>query len=236
MLLSVAVASLQPLPLTPRCAQFLDRREHALIGVSALNGYFTPRTIRHLLDWATRTFSRVHVLVPGVELAGTLVARGCPAAKAGAKARAAANNTRNRVIRALDSLDPPDATVVDWNELASVPAYDGVRRRLERLFATDPVFREHCMDAVRPIVGVPQLSREQAENALPFLLAELPFLIDTPSILGTGSSVFCYPRPMPMVDLLYAGLLPVRPAPAQGFVSTALTQAARPAHHLSNAV
>ncbi|MFF4617690.1 tRNA-dependent cyclodipeptide synthase [Nonomuraea jabiensis] len=228
--------SLQPLPLTPRCAQLLDRREHAVIGVSALNGYFTPRAIRHLLDWATRTFSRVHVLVPGVELAGTLVARGCPAARAGAKARAAANNTRNRVIRALDSLDPPDATVLDWNQLASVPAYDGTRMRLERLFATDPVFREHCVDAVRPIVGVPELSCEQVESALPFLLAELPFLIDSPSILGTGSSVFCYPRPMPMVDLLYAGLLPVRPAPAQGFVSTALTQVARPDHHFSNAL
>ncbi|MEW1839241.1 tRNA-dependent cyclodipeptide synthase [Nonomuraea angiospora] len=225
---------MQPVPLTPRCARLLDRREHAVIGVSALNGYFTLRTIRHLLDWATRTFARVHVLVPGVELAGTLVARGYTAARARAKARAAANNTRNRVIRALDALDQPDATVFDWNELAADPAYEGARTGLERLFATDPVFRQHCVDALRPIVGAPELSREQAENALPFLLAELPFVIDTPSILGTGSSVFCYPRPMPMVDLLYAGLLPVRPAPAQGFVSTALTQAARPANHLSD--
>ncbi|MFI7224259.1 tRNA-dependent cyclodipeptide synthase [Nonomuraea angiospora] len=225
---------MQPVPLTPRCAQLLDRREHAVIGVSALNGYFTPHTIRHLLGWATRTFARVHVLVPGVELAGTLVARGFPAARAGAKARAAANNTRNRVIRALDALDPPDATVFDWNELAADPAYEGARTGLERLFATDPVFRQHCMDAIRPIVGAPELSREQAESALPFLLAELPFVIDSPSILGTGSSVFCYPRPMPMVDLLYAGLLPVRPAPAQGFVSTTLTEAARPTHHLSD--
>ncbi|MET7330623.1 tRNA-dependent cyclodipeptide synthase [Nonomuraea sp. NPDC005650] len=221
--------------MTPRCARILDEREHAVIGVSALNGYFTPRTISHLLDWATRTFTRVHVLVPGVELAGTLVARGCPAGKAGAKARAAANNTRNRVVRALDALDPPNATVFDWNELAHDPGYAEARTRLERLFATDPVFSEHCLDAVRPIVGVPELSREQAANALPFLLAELPFVIDTPSILGTRSSVFCYPRPMPLVDLLYAGLLPVRPAHGQGFVSTALTQATRPAHHLSNA-
>ncbi|WP_433431531.1 tRNA-dependent cyclodipeptide synthase [Nonomuraea sp. CA-141351] len=223
-----------PVPLTSRCAQILGEREHAVIGVSALNGYFTPRTIRHLLEWATRTFARFHVLVPGVELAGTLVARGCPATRAGAKARAAANNTRNRVIRALDALDPPDATVFDWNELAPNPAYSGARAELERLFATHPAFRRHCMDAVRPIVGVPELSREQAEQALPFLLAELPLVIDTPSILGTGSSVFCYPRPMPMVDLLYTGMLPVHPGPAQGFVSTALTQAARPAQYLSN--
>ncbi|MEV4108031.1 tRNA-dependent cyclodipeptide synthase [Nonomuraea sp. NPDC049695] len=223
-----------PVPLTSRCAQILDGREHAVVGVSALNGYFTPRTIRHLLDWATRTFARVHVLVPGVELAGTLVARGCPAAKAGAKARSAANNTRNRVIRALDALDPSNATVSDWNELASNRAYSAARTGLERLVATHPAFAEHCLDAVRPIVGVPELSREQAEQALPFLLAELPLVIDTPSILGTGSSVFCYPRPMPMVDLLYAGVLPVDPGPTQGFVSTALTQAVRSGQYLSN--
>ncbi|MEQ4720062.1 tRNA-dependent cyclodipeptide synthase [Nonomuraea sp. B19D2] len=228
--------SFHPVPLTSHCAQILDEREHALIGVSALNGYFTPLAIRHLLDWATRTFARVDVLVPGVELAGTLVARGYPAAKAGAKARAAANNTRNRVIRALDAIDAPNAAVFDWNELAPNRAYGEARTELERLFATHPAFRQHCMDAVRPVVGVPELSRAQAEQALPFLLAELPLVIDTPSILGTGSSVFCYPRPMPMVDLLYAGMLPVHPGPTQGFVSTALTPAARPAQYLCNAL
>jgi cyclo(L-tyrosyl-L-tyrosyl) synthase len=58
---------------------------------------------------------------------------------------------------------------------------------------------------------------------VPFLLAELPLLVGSPAILGTPSSLFCYPRPLPLVSRLYRGLLPVVPAIGQGFLVTRLT-------------
>ncbi|WP_219462755.1 tRNA-dependent cyclodipeptide synthase [Nonomuraea rhizosphaerae] len=210
-------------PLTPRCARILAAREHALLGVSALNGYFSMSVIRETVRWAVRTFDRVDVLVPGMELAGTLVARGWPPAKAVAKARAGIGNTRNRVIRALDEAGADNAGVFDWNELESNVAYKQARTNLEELFAGDAVFRGHCLDAVRPIVGVEELPRHRAESALPFLLAELPLVLDTPSLLGTASSLFCYPRTMPMVRAVYAGMATVFPATNQGFLSVRLT-------------
>jgi cyclo(L-tyrosyl-L-tyrosyl) synthase len=206
-------------PLTARCAKILAAREHAVIGVSALNGHSTLRVIRSLLEWATRTFAGIHVVVPGAELAGTLIARGCHSDTALTKALSATVNTRNRVVRVLDGLGAGPVTVFDWNELAANRVYARTRRELDRLLARDPAFRERCLDAVRPIVGVQELPRERAEMALPALLAELPLVLNSPSILGTGSSVFCHPRPMPMAGELYAGLLPISPSPGQGFVS-----------------
>ncbi|WP_185844945.1 tRNA-dependent cyclodipeptide synthase [Nonomuraea sp. WAC 01424] len=216
------MSSVQAVPLTARCAKILATREHAVVGVSAFNGFFTLRAIRSLLEWATRTFTGVHVLVPGVELAGTLIARGLPSGAALIKARSAANNTRNRVIRVLDGMDAANATVFDWNELAGNRPYRRSRRELERLVARDPAFRERCVAAVLPIVGGQELTPEQAANALPFLLAELPLMMNSPAILRTGSSVFCHPEPMPMVGELYAGSLPVSRSPHQGFVSPRL--------------
>ncbi|NUO99824.1 MAG: tRNA-dependent cyclodipeptide synthase [Nonomuraea sp.] len=214
------MSSVQAVPLTARCAKILAAREHAVVSVSAFNGFFTLRAIRSLLEWATGTFAGVHVLVPGVELAGTLVARGLPAGAALVKARSAANNTRNRVVRVLDGMQAVNATVFDWNELSANRAYRRSRRELERLAAKDPSFRARCLEAVRPAVGVRELSPEQAAYALPFLLAELPLLLNSPAILRTGSSVFCHPEPMPLVGELYAGALPVSRSPCQGFVSS----------------
>lgn len=216
------MSSVQAVPLTARCAKILAAREHAVVGVSAFNGFFTLRAIRSLLEWATGTFAGVHVLVPGVELAGTLVARGFPAGAALVKARSAANNTRNRVVRVLDGMQAVNATVFDWNELSANRAYRRSRRELERLAARDPSFRARCVAALRPVVGVEELSPEQAAYALPFLLAELPLLLDSPAILRTGSSVFCHPEPMPLVGELYGGTLPVSRSPGQGFVSSRL--------------
>jgi cyclo(L-tyrosyl-L-tyrosyl) synthase len=231
------MSSVEYQPLTARCARILAAHEHVLLGISALNGFFSMAAIRALTSWAVSTFQRVDVLVPGVELAGTLVARGWPPDKAAAKARAAANNTRNRVVRALDEVGAENATVFDWNELESGNlVYKQARTNLEELFSDDATFREHCLDAVRPIVGVEDLSREQAESALPFLFAELPLLLDTPSILETPSSLFCYPRTMPMVGAIYAGMATVFPATNQGFLGIRLTQERTGGNHSSNGV
>ncbi|GII97218.1 tRNA-dependent cyclodipeptide synthase [Sinosporangium siamense] len=213
-------------PLSGRCSEIYTRREHVLIGVSALNGYFSQQVVTGLLRWAVRTFGKVGVLVPGpAELAGTLVAKGCEPGRAPAKARAAAGNTRNRVGRALAVLGvaPGEVPVLSWGDLAGDAAYLALRARVESLYTSDAGFREHCVCAVGAVVGEAGLERWRREAALPFLFAELPLVVDSPSILGVGSSLFCYPRVMPLVDQLYSGVLPISPAPEQGFLVTHLT-------------
>ena len=50
-----------------------------------------------------------------------------------------------------------------------------------------------------------------------YFLAELPLFLDTPSIIGAQTSVFCYHRPPDVLCRLYAGRLGWRPADGQGF-------------------
>lgn len=191
-----------------------------------MNGFFSRGAVTALLGWGLSVFGRVDVLVPGAgELAGTLVARGWDPVRASAKARAAAGNTRNRVGRALSDLGvgAGDVTVFSWDDLAGNVGYERLRGEVESLYTGDRQFGEECMLAVAAVVGGAEADRSRREAALPFLFAELPLVLDTPAILGVGSSLFCYPRPMPMVDRLYAGTLPVAPSPRQGFLVTRLT-------------
>lgn len=218
-------------PLTAGCGRIFEQREHALLGVSALNGFFSVPVLAELLGWAGAEFDRVDVLVPGAELAGTLVARGYSPQRARKKAREEINNTRNRVMRALDGLDLRGVGVFSWTDLMGQPAYARLRSEVERLFRTDSAFREHCVTAVAPIVDAPSPSGEQVASAVPFLLAELPLVLDSPSILGTGSSLFCYPKLMPMADLLFAGMLPIFPVAGQGILTIQLTGIGVDEHH-----
>ncbi|MFE0150513.1 tRNA-dependent cyclodipeptide synthase [Nonomuraea sp. NPDC059007] len=218
------MTTVEAVPLTARCARIFAGREHALLGISAMNGYFSLGAITGLLHWARGYFKRVDVLVPGIELAGTLAARGdLPPHKANKKARAAINNTRNRVLHALSALEAPDVGVYSWTELHDRPAYTGLRSRLDELYLGDSVFRELCDAALEPVLGTSRPTADQVREAIPFLLSELPLMLDTPAILETGSSLFCYPRMLPVAKWLYAGMMPVYPSVGQGMLTTRLT-------------
>ncbi|NUT41684.1 MAG: tRNA-dependent cyclodipeptide synthase [Thermoactinospora sp.] len=203
-------------PLTARCAKIFATREHILLGVSALNGYFTVPTLTTLLGWATAQFARVDVLVPGMELAGTLMAKGYERPRARKKAREEINNTRNRVSRALEAAGATGVGVFSWTDLYGEVAYEKTRQEIGLLYESDGEFREHCHTALAEVLG----AAEHAGSALPFLLAELPFMVNTPEILGTRTSLFCYPKLLPMGEWLFSGNIP---SANQGILTTRLT-------------
>ncbi|MFB7574166.1 MULTISPECIES: tRNA-dependent cyclodipeptide synthase [unclassified Streptomyces] len=47
------------------------------------------------------------------------------------------------------------------------------------------------------------LHAEEVECAVRCFLAELPLFVDTPAVVGTGASVFCYHRPPEVLRRLY---------------------------------
>jgi cyclo(L-tyrosyl-L-tyrosyl) synthase len=70
-------------------------------------------------------------------------------------------------------------------------------------------------------------SEQQVECAVRYFLAELPLFVDTPAIVGAGSSVFCYHQPPDVLRRLYGRELSLRPAPGQGFAVVTPLETAR---------
>ncbi|MEV0588721.1 tRNA-dependent cyclodipeptide synthase [Nonomuraea sp. NPDC050310] len=210
-------------PLTQRCAKIYAAGEHALLGVSALNGFFSVPNLTGLLGWAVGRFGRVDVLVPGIELAGTLVARGYERPRARKKAREEINNTRNRVARALEALGRPPVGVFSWTDLYGEPAYERARREIGECYEADQSFRSRCRQALEPVLHQGEQAAEQVAEALPFLLAELPLVLDSPAVLGVPTSSFCYPRLMPMAEWLFSGSMGISPSAGQAILTTRLT-------------
>ncbi|MFB8128703.1 tRNA-dependent cyclodipeptide synthase [Streptomyces mirabilis] len=211
-------------PLSSRCADVVERAEHACFGISPFNGYFSTARIRELAAWGLARFERVDFFVPDMPSAFTLEALGYSPERAAWKARRQGQYTRNKAVTALRSLGVADASarVLGWAELESNAAFvrlheDGLRR-----YDEDPGFRDVCREATGWVLAgklaegqAPEA--EQVERAVRYFLAELPLFLDTPSIVGAGVSVFCYHRPPEVLRRLYAGELGWRPAAGQGF-------------------
>ncbi|KAB2722420.1 tRNA-dependent cyclodipeptide synthase [Brucella intermedia] len=204
------VADVEIEPFTTNCSHILARADHVLLGISALNSYYTPKNVAQLIRGCSRRFRRVDVLIAGYEQAYTLVATGIEPRVAVRRAQRAIRTLRNSAVGALTGcgLEDPAKRVNSWTQLSIRPGYRTLRERAGVMYDEDPSWRNACRDTTRAALrslAVSEPTDTAIETAVPFTLAELPLLLDSPSIYGTDSSVFTYHRPMPLIDFVLRG-------------------------------
>ncbi|WP_217143779.1 tRNA-dependent cyclodipeptide synthase [Streptomyces sp. AC627_RSS907] len=216
-------------PFTLACNQLLQRGEHALIGVSPGNGYFTQDRLAGLLDWAQQRFDRVDIVYTDLHLSCLHEANGCSPDHAQARAKRSVKDTLRRLRRAVERL--PSADKVHLQALSActaLPGYQSARQHLDHALETDQRFANACDTHVRHLLGPerPATSATMAryQAALAYLRAELPLLLRSPEVFGVPSSVCCYHSVLPVLRALHH--MPHFHHPAQGHavVRPALTQ------------
>ncbi|MFB9903471.1 tRNA-dependent cyclodipeptide synthase [Allokutzneria oryzae] len=211
-------------PYTERCADLLSTGEHALLGISSFNSYYTDERVEQLLSWAYCEFGKVNVLLPGAEASWIPSMRGANPGRARKRARQEVARVRRRVLRTLEDLgvDDPDSVSFTWTEMADNDHYDRILEESWTSYQANEEFREAC-EAISTRVlqtnfGTTNPDPWTRESLIGYLLAELPFLVDTPRILGVENSVFCYHRDSPMVELLSRSSFSPRISPNQGHI------------------
>jgi tRNA-dependent cyclodipeptide synthase len=194
-------------PYSDHCARITDQGEHAVVGISLFNGYYSPARIEALTRWACRNFRNVDVLTPGTEAAYTL-ATVMPPRQAAQRVRRAIRSSHNAALRALRQccMPEPEQHVASWTRLLERPAYVALAERARVAHSQDPAVAAMCEQAVHAVldgITVP-VSPDAVRHATHYVLAELPFLVNSPAIFGVRTSVFVYHRSMPFLDQLFA--------------------------------
>jgi cyclo(L-tyrosyl-L-tyrosyl) synthase len=186
-------------------------RDHVLVGLSPMNGRYTPEYIRNLIYWLQPRFRSIDVILPGFEAAYTLVAAGQPPAQAVRRARRAYRQVRNPAVRALAELGVPDAArhVTSWTRLHANATYRAALIRSRRAFLTDSRIRRACRDmtgeVVRNAAGGREIDAADIDVAVRYVIAEIPLFTHGPSLFGATDSVFVYHRPTPLVTAIASG-------------------------------
>jgi cyclo(L-tyrosyl-L-tyrosyl) synthase len=81
--------------------KIFNLREHALLGISPFNSYYSEENLKRLFAWGLDNFKAINVFIPNEVSAYTLQAMGCSEKEAKKKTKLHDNNLKNKAIRAL---------------------------------------------------------------------------------------------------------------------------------------
>ncbi|MFJ4933815.1 tRNA-dependent cyclodipeptide synthase [Streptomyces pseudovenezuelae] len=214
-------------PFSERCAALVDAGHHVFLGISPGNGYFSENRLVALLRWAAARFARVEIAHPDADtVACTYLGRGYEPRHARVRARRDVRQTANRISRAVTAtrIDPPRLRVAQFSDFYDTPAYRAALERVTRAHREQPAF--HATHA-RMVTGVLRTTMpadwaptaDQLAAGGEYLDRELPFLLDTPAVLGVRASVFAYRATPALADFLYGPNARLPAVGTQGFVT-----------------
>ena len=219
-----------PAPATGNCGLILQRGEHVLIGISLFNSRFSDSYIEKLVVWARTNFKRFDVMLPGEEDAALLLeAAGAAPQSALRKARHELGRKVKSIHSALHAAGIPqgEVRVLRFSDFRADLRYMAIRAQAEQLFLREREFRDTCsrisvqaiagrMDSGSPVGA--KITEAQVRIAVNYIFAEIPFFVDTPSLLKVPQSLVAYHRPWPVTDCLFSGRFPLTATANQGFV------------------
>ena len=209
-------------PFTPNCRAVCDAAAHVVMGVSPNNSYFRVPRLTELLGWLCGTFARVDVVIPDSALVHTHLALGYGPDRARKKARDETSVLRSRVQRAWKAAGGlgKGHQVHLMSTLLGRPAYQRLLGQVRETLATGGELRATCLAMSRQVLSArlrETPTQAQLELAVDYLVAELPFFLDSAAIFGTTSSLCFYHRPVPLADLVFSGRTALRPSARQGY-------------------
>ncbi|MCL8013875.1 tRNA-dependent cyclodipeptide synthase [Streptomyces sp. AS02] len=221
-------------PFTPHCEVIRAAGDHAVIGVSPGNSYFSARRVHDLARWGLALFERVDFVYTDLYVAEMYAASGYPPDDARRKAVKNLRGVRAKVLGAVQALDPGGARLHAhaMSEFRGNTAYREIHDRLKGRLATDDEFRTTCEKLVDSFLAGKegQVTEAQREVCLDYVCAEAPLFLDTPAILGVPSSLNCYHQLLPMAELLYARGAGLRASRNQGHAIVTPAEGTTDAH------
>ena len=208
-------------PYTSHCAVIYGEADHAVIGVSPGNSYFSATRLHDLALWGLARFDRVDFVYTDLFVAEMHEADGYAPVQARQKAVKNLRGVRAKVSSACAQADPKGDRL-SWHPMSAFQgntAYREIHGHLQRQLTADSDFRGVCEALVTTFLASKAseaASEQQRSVCLDYVLAEAPLFLDTPAILGVPSSLNCYHQLLPLAELLYSRGAGLRASRNQG--------------------
>lgn len=204
--------------------EIFAKREHAVLGISPFNGYFTDKRITDLLQWGLQEFRSISVFVPDTLPLYNFLELGYTKEKAHHKSRRQANYLKNKIARSFLALgyskEDAEKLVIDMQYLESNKSYVELKDLCYSSYENNQIFRQKCLASTSWILKEysEDNSRGNFEIAVNYLLKEMPMFLDSPSILNVSSSVFIYHQTPGIITDLFNNGLSLSSKVNQGFI------------------
>ncbi|MEY9942711.1 tRNA-dependent cyclodipeptide synthase [Streptacidiphilus sp. MAP5-3] len=203
-------------PYTSHCALIEADGDHAVIGISPGNSYFSAQRVNDLAQWGVDHFRRVDLVYTDLHVAEMHEALGYTPDDARRKAVKNLRGVRAKVHNAVEAVraglaDDGEERIRahGMSDLSANPAYRQIHDQLWGRLERDDEFRGVIDELVgrflaAKVLGGQAGTPEQREVCLRYICAEAPLFLDSPAILGVPSSLNCYHQLLPLAELLYS--------------------------------
>jgi cyclo(L-tyrosyl-L-tyrosyl) synthase len=176
--------------------EIVQDKGFAIVGMSPGNSYFRRERIDELLNYCSRVFDHVKIMIADKPMEHTYNAMGYSPENASRRARLNGNTLRNHSQRSIDTI-LGDVTLVTWkDEIRSHESYRGELSRVLKLYGENDEFRQGVRETTRTVLEGKLKQGVEIEKAINegvhYLLQELAFLSASPKIFGIDRLVYVY--------------------------------------------
>lgn len=213
------------------CEQIFALHEHALLGISPFNSYYSEENIKGLLDWTRSNFASFNIFIPDTLPIHTFIALGYDEQKAEKKTKKQMSYLMNKTYKALShmglSKEESQRKIINVSSMEFNAQYIKLRQFCYDLYNSNVEFQNECNKCTNFILNNQNAAAckpEQYKIAIRYLLDEMPFFIDTPSILGVSTSMFIYHQIPGFIDYLYNHMSKKITSISQGFMKVVVNK------------
>lgn len=203
------------------CSRLIAMKQHLMIGISPFNSRFSEKYVTDLICWGAKKFNAIDVLLPDIESAMLLIlASGSNKTKAEKKTKRELDRIK-RILHNIQSYNNLDKSfrILDFSQYKQKENYKILKSKAIDLYKKNPKFSELCTKMSTIAVGHRAksmgLSTEEIKSlettniSIEYIFNEIPFYINTPSLLNIDNSVLAYHREWPVGEFLLSGELPL---------------------------
>ena len=197
------------IPVSERCKEILEKREHALVGISPFNSYYSEENITKLICWAKNNFKDFHVIFPDQLPYYNLIAAGYSEERTIQKLKHQIRNFRSKINRAFITNAIPEEErhkkTLLISHFSNNPIYCDLYNRCSERYLNDHQFKKTCNDSSAVVLRnyTANIETSILDVAAKYVLGELPFYMDTPKLLNVNSSLLVYHLPISFFTNLY---------------------------------
>lgn len=208
---------IQAIPVDDRSRVIYEQKEHAFIGISPFNSYFTTDRISKLINWGMNNFKNITVFIPDEISSFTLQGKGYSEKDATRKTKEQDRHLKNKVMRSFESLGirkiDAEGKTLTFSQLSKNPRYIEIFEDCLKQFERDASFKSGCLSISKEMLSNNEdVNNEEKLNiAVKYLLHELPFFINPASILEIPSSLIVYHATPSFLEHLYQNRILVPP-------------------------
>ena len=184
----------------------------AIIWMSVGNPYFNPEVIKNIVEFCSKKFSKIRILVPFEPAQYTFQALSNDENKAKSKARLNSNRLKNHTQRVLDQIKnkSSDIKIINWSEdILPKEEYKKSLKEIETLYSTNKLFQKDCNETTREVLNGKTKENIDFEKAVKigvkYLLEELAFVLASPLIFDVSKTAYIYHHRWPIYENLVNG-------------------------------